>query len=344
MPGATQRPPLTDLQERWLADLYEAQLPIVLRLCTRMLRSAEDAADAAHETFLIALAALAPDTAPRAARSWLLTVARNHCLDTLRRRKLHQRALVSLGGNPDRTADLESEVADRAFVNAVLSRLSQRERLALWQSAVERRPVADIAVSLQLNYMAAAQVLHRARRHAATTAARFAVVIGGIRLLHASRRHVVAETTRVDSLMTATRLAALAAAPLILVAVQPSSSSAQAATSQHLAPATVIAAGAAPTGANFQSLRGTPHAASGAAGSQGGDDSGGSPSSGTLPSTATGATKSLLGTVTQTLQQLASPPPTPSPVGSLPTVSVPPVPTPSVPALPLATPSPPPLP
>src|SRR5205085_91651 len=269
MPGATQRPPLTDLQERWLADLYEAQFPIVLRLCTRMLRSAEDAADAAHETYLIALAALAPDTAPRAARSWLLTVARNHCLDTLRRRKLHQRALVSLGGNPDRTADLESEVADRAFVNAVLSRLSQRERLALWQSAVERRPVADIAVSLQLNYMAAAQ----------------------------------------------------------------------AATSQHLAPATVIAAGAAPTGANFQSLRGTPHAASGAAGSQGGDDSGGSPSSGTLPSTATGATKSLLGTVTQTLQQLASPPPTPSPVGSLPTVSVPPVPTPSVPALPLATPS-----
>ena len=169
-----------------------------------------------------------PDASPHVARSWLLTVARNHCLDVLRRRKRQGRALVTLGGNPDNGADIETAIVDRDFANVVLSHLSVRERQALWQSAVESRPMADIATGLQLSYMAAAQVLHRARRHAASTAARFAVVIGGVRLWPGQRRNA----TRRDlgglsqsSFLTADRILALAAVPLaIVVAVQSSSS------------------------------------------------------------------------------------------------------------------------
>jgi DNA-directed RNA polymerase specialized sigma24 family protein len=51
---------------------------------------------------------------------------------------------------------METAVADRDFVHVVFKQLSKRERQALWQSAVESRPLADIASRLRLSYMAAA--------------------------------------------------------------------------------------------------------------------------------------------------------------------------------------------
>src|SRR5438093_940632 len=131
-------------QRRWLAGLYEANFAAVFRRCGVLLKSAEDAADAAHEVFLIAVNSLAPKTEEKRARAWLLTVAHNHCLDILRRRKRFGRALVVLGAN-EAGDDLEAGVVDRDFVDQVLRQLSARERLALWQSAVERRSLADLA-------------------------------------------------------------------------------------------------------------------------------------------------------------------------------------------------------
>src|SRR6059058_6131214 len=83
-------------QRRWLAGLYEANFAAVFRRCGVLLKSAEDAADAAHEVFLIAVNSLAPKTEEKRARAWLLTVAHNHCLDILRRRKRFGRALENI--------------------------------------------------------------------------------------------------------------------------------------------------------------------------------------------------------------------------------------------------------
>jgi Sigma-70, region 4 len=66
--------------------------------------------------------------------------------------------------------------------------LSPRERQALWHSAVEHRGIGDIAERLQLSYMAAAQVIHRARKHALQLAARVAIVFGAIRLGRSASR------------------------------------------------------------------------------------------------------------------------------------------------------------
>ena len=41
-------------QRRWLAEVYEANYLGVVRLCTRLLRNPEDAADAAQDVFVIA--------------------------------------------------------------------------------------------------------------------------------------------------------------------------------------------------------------------------------------------------------------------------------------------------
>ena len=201
-----------------------------------MLRNPDDAADATQEVFLIALESLDPAAKSGAARAWLLTVARNHCLDLLRRRKRLGKALATLGPDEGRGTDVETAVADRDFVDVVFKQLSEREREALWQSAVESRPLADIASRLRLSYMAAAQVLHRARRHAVQAAARLAVVFGAFQL---GRRRAGA-----GLLVNAQRMAALAAVPLIAVSMNASSPVPQSASARH--PAASAAAGAEP--------------------------------------------------------------------------------------------------
>src|SRR5437667_8529707 len=152
---------LSATQEQRLAELYEAHAPSVLRLCRRILGNPQDAADACQEVFLRAAHA---GSVP--ARPWLLTVARNYCLDQIRRQKRFNSAINTLGADCDAEGDPESSVVDRDMVDGIFKQLTQRERSVLWQSAVERRPLAEIADRLQLNYMAAGQVLSRARRHA----------------------------------------------------------------------------------------------------------------------------------------------------------------------------------
>ena len=197
----------------WLDEVYRANYVPVVRLCGKILRNPDDAADAAQEVFLVAMDSLRPDAKPAQARSWLLTVARNHCLDLLRRRKRMAQALVTLNAE-SASVDFESAVADRDFVDIVFSKLTARERRALWESAVEHRPLADIASRLQLSYMAAAQVVHRARQHAFEMAARVAVVLGGFQIGRLLKRLAQAPD----------RVLAMAAVPMILVASQAGSS------------------------------------------------------------------------------------------------------------------------
>lgn len=204
-----------DTRGSWMAELYEANSTAVYRVCQRLLKNTDDAADATQQVFLIALESLDLKEKKSAARAWLLTVARNHCLDLLRRRKRLGKALVTLGSDAGRGTDLETAVADRDFVGIVFKQLSKRERQALWQSAVESRPLADIASGLRLSYMAAAQVLHRARRHAVQAAGRVAVVFG---IFHFGRQR-----TGIGPLAVAQRLAAAVAVPLIVVSMNASS-------------------------------------------------------------------------------------------------------------------------
>jgi RNA polymerase sigma-70 factor (ECF subfamily) len=218
-----------------IAELYQANRAAVLKVCSSILRNADDAADATQEVFLIAFESLDPTAKSGPARAWLLTTARNLCLDLLRRRKRLGKALVTLGPDDGRGTDMETAVADREFVGIVFKQLSKRERQALWQSAVESRPLADIASRLRLSYMAAAQVLHRARRRAHQAAQRVAVVFGIFRI----GRH----GPGAGPLVAAQRLATAAAVPLIVAVSMNASSPTPQAASAPAAPATVSGAG-----------------------------------------------------------------------------------------------------
>src|SRR5260370_5501059 len=128
-----------------IAELYQANRGAVLRVCSSILRNADDAADATQEVFVIALESLDPSAKPSAARAWLLTVARNHCLDLLRRRKRLGKALTTLGPDGSRGTDVETAVADRDFVDIVFKHLSKRQRLPPCHSPPPTPPPADLS-------------------------------------------------------------------------------------------------------------------------------------------------------------------------------------------------------
>ena len=65
-----------------LFDRYHSRL---LAFCRHMLRSTEDAEDVLQEVFVKAHAAMLADERPINARPWLYRIARNRCLNHLRR-------------------------------------------------------------------------------------------------------------------------------------------------------------------------------------------------------------------------------------------------------------------
>ena len=207
---------LSDARRRWLSELYEANSAAVFNLSRRLLNSSEDAADATQEVFLRAAASLSEPPRSPQARGWLTTVARNYCIDLLRRRERFGSALTTLAATADTGADTVQSVEDRQLLLAVLRQLGVRDREALWQSAVERRSLAEIARSFNLSYTATAQLLSRARRRALLVATRLAVILGLAGLGRAFKRSNWARRSQ--------QLAAVVVVPIMVAAVVVSSS------------------------------------------------------------------------------------------------------------------------
>src|SRR5258707_13217972 len=71
-------------------ELYHDYAPAIFRFCRRALPTREDAEDATMEIFMKLRGKLNQYDSSRPFSSWLYKVSANHCLDTLRRRKLRQ--------------------------------------------------------------------------------------------------------------------------------------------------------------------------------------------------------------------------------------------------------------
>jgi RNA polymerase sigma-70 factor, ECF subfamily len=127
-----------------LVDLHKRA---VFGLCVRLLRDSEDARDAAQECFARAYAALGSYDAAQPFAPWLLRIARNHCLDVLRRR-LPDAQRVELDGAPEEGA--ARELADPAAPRG--------------DEAVERRELAGAleraVAALPLNYREVVHLFH----------------------------------------------------------------------------------------------------------------------------------------------------------------------------------------
>lgn len=140
----------------------------VYGLCMRLVRSEADASEIAQETFLRAYHGIGRYDSHRPFDVWLFTIARNLCLDTLRRKSRnrmdnvddHAAFLPSGEGNAEDSAIVRQERAALENAIATLS-LEDREVLSLYYS--QRKTTKEIAQIVKVAQGTVMARLFRAR-------------------------------------------------------------------------------------------------------------------------------------------------------------------------------------
>jgi RNA polymerase sigma-70 factor (ECF subfamily) len=158
--------------------LVESYSRPVYNLTYRMLGNAEEAEDAAQETFLRAYSRLDQYDTNHKFSTWLFSIANHHCIDRLRKRRATH---VSIDDNPvlenleDDTPQPESSLLDReqvAEVQRLLALLDPDYRTPLVLHYWENLSYEEIAATLDLSIPAVKSRLFRARQKVAELMAR----------------------------------------------------------------------------------------------------------------------------------------------------------------------------
>ena len=153
------------------AELYAAHYRQVRGLCRQLLGSTERAEDAAQESFVRAYRALASHDPAQPFIAWIMRIARNHCLDLLRRRS---REAALFGSEEVETAAAESPgtdglgaalTAERAkAVSAAVGKLPERYRVPLALAYYGDQDYDEIANALGITRNHVGVLLCRAKQ------------------------------------------------------------------------------------------------------------------------------------------------------------------------------------
>lgn len=171
---------MQDDEARWLAQaqngdpqafsliVEQFQRP-VYNLCYRMLGNAQDAEDAAQETFLRVYKAMHRYDTKRSFSSWLLSIAAHYCIDQIRKRRFKLVSVEDLPvpDLPDVSPGLEARLKDkeeRLRIRALLEVLDPTDRAAVVLYYWYDYSYKEISQTLSLSISAVKSRLHRARR------------------------------------------------------------------------------------------------------------------------------------------------------------------------------------
>lgn len=144
----------------------------VYNLCYRMLGESGEAEDAAQETFLRAYTNLFRYDPERSFKTWLLSIASNHCIDRIRKRRM---TYLSLDDEPTAAAlalsssdPLPEQAALRSersrLIQSLLDELSEEYRLAVVLRYWYDYSYVEIAEALDTTESAIKSRLFRARQ------------------------------------------------------------------------------------------------------------------------------------------------------------------------------------
>ncbi len=116
--------------------LVEAYQRSVFNLCYRMLGTAEDAEDAAQETFLRAYTSLRRYDRNRPFSTWLLSIAAHYCIDQIRKRRMKIISVEELPEPdlPEPSPGIEAGISRREEqqkIRSVLGILDATDRAAI---------------------------------------------------------------------------------------------------------------------------------------------------------------------------------------------------------------------
>ncbi|MBN1147838.1 MAG: sigma-70 family RNA polymerase sigma factor [Anaerolineales bacterium] len=150
-------------------SLVETYQRPVYNLCYRMLGNAQDAEDAAQETFLRAYKSMRRYDASRSFSTWLLSIAAHYCIDQIRRRRMQLVSVEDLPmpDLPDPAPGIETKLSrkeEQRRVRAALETLEPVDRAAVVMYYWYDFSYQEIGQALSLTVSAVKSRLHRARR------------------------------------------------------------------------------------------------------------------------------------------------------------------------------------
>jgi len=158
-------------KEAAFAEAYRAHYRQVRGLCRQLLGSADRAEDAAQEAFARAYRAHASYDPAQSFAAWIMSIARNYCLDLLRRGS-KERALF--GSEAEEAAAAESPGVDglgaalsaerASAVNAAVAKLPERYRVPLALAYFADADYDDIATTLGITRTHVGVLLCRAKQ------------------------------------------------------------------------------------------------------------------------------------------------------------------------------------
>jgi RNA polymerase sigma-70 factor (ECF subfamily) len=158
-------------KEAAFGELYQAHYRQVRGLCRQLLGSAERADDAAQEAFLRAYRSFDRYDASQPFVAWIMSIARNYCVDALRRRSTER---TLFGTESEEAAAAESPEADglsaaltaeRAVgVNAAVAKLPERYRVPLALAYYADADYDEIATALGITRTHVGVLLCRAKQ------------------------------------------------------------------------------------------------------------------------------------------------------------------------------------
>ncbi len=150
------------------AHLVETYQRPVYNMCYRMLNNAEDAEDAAQETFLRAYKSIKRYDKNRPFATWLLSIAAHYCIDRIRKQRMKVVSMEDLphlqilDDSPGPEA-IMSRSEEQNNVRRILDSLSPTDRAAVIMYYWYDFSYDEIAKALSLTMSAVKSRLHRAR-------------------------------------------------------------------------------------------------------------------------------------------------------------------------------------
>jgi RNA polymerase sigma-70 factor (ECF subfamily) len=173
--GRAATAPLCPPPEAAFADFYKRHSNHVFAYCLKHLRSREEAEDAAQTTFLYAWRGLGRGVVPVFEPAWLLTIARNVCLN---RAEAAGRRAVEVAQDPsvlEDTVPAPIRGDELEGLPEALAHLTEQQRRAILLREWKGLSYKEIARELGLSQSAVETLLFRARR---TLAARLRRPLG----------------------------------------------------------------------------------------------------------------------------------------------------------------------
>ena len=147
----------TDADKAAYTTLVRTHYRRVFAVCFGMLGNVHDAEDVAQETLLKGFLSLRKLVKPERFEPWILRIARNQCIDLLRRRK-HNQALPTA-----QEPVSEPQPQENHDLEAAIQRLPQELRLPLVLFYFEHRDAGTIARRLGISASLAYERLRAAR-------------------------------------------------------------------------------------------------------------------------------------------------------------------------------------